>query len=136
MEKRDKLVAYGILILALSAVLMSWVSHSAHKVEPPKAVLIPWTGPPSQTTPPSTGRDTPSQASVPTNPPPEEQHSSAQPDAHPANQPSPHPDDASPAYRPTIDFSASSDEAPSPPDSEQTPRETASQRVARRMGRH
>ena len=134
MEKSDKLVAYGIGILALSAVVMTLISHSgraARKVEPPKAVGVPWTSS-SQAAVPTTTLDSPSQTSVPSNPPAEEQH------APPAYQPSRRQADAPPASQSLLpDLSTPSDEEVSPPDSEQNPsKETASQRVGRRLRRH
>jgi hypothetical protein len=136
MEKSDKLVAYGICILALSAVVMTWISHSgraARKAEPPKAVGVPWTSS-SQAAVPTTTQDSPSQTSVPSNPPAEGQHSYAPP----VYQPSRPQSDAPPASQSLLpDLSTPSDEEVSPPDSEQNPsKETASQRVGRRLRRH
>src|SRR5437867_7149957 len=91
MGKSDKLLAYGIGIFALSAVVLMWISHSGHaghKAEPPKDVGIPWTGSsPSQAATPMS-QNSPSQTNVPSNDRSEEQHSSAEPDARPVYQPS------------------------------------------------
>ena len=138
MEKNDRRLAYGIGVLVVGAIVMTWISHSnraAHRAEPPKAVGIPMpSGPPSQATAPSTP-----QAASQTGVPAEEQHSPAEPSARPAFQPS-HQADAPPASQSLVpDLSSASDEEPSPPDSDQNlspPTESASQRVARRLKRH
>src|SRR5882762_9768242 len=135
MGKSDRLVAYAIGILALTAILLSWISHShssrtGPKPEPPTPVGAPWTqSSPSRAAVPSTSQDSPSQGTVLTTPE----------DARPAYQPPQHQADA-PAADPSRppDFSSSSQEAPAPPDSDQNPSkgESASQRVARRLRRH
>ena len=144
MEKNDKIVAYGICILAVSAILMTWISHSvraSRKAEPPKAEGVPWTGSsPSTAAVPPRRQESPSQTGGPPNAPPVEQHATPEPTARPAYQPS-HPQaDAPPASRslPSYLF-APPDEEPSPPDSDQlsSPKpESAAQRVGRRLRRH
>jgi hypothetical protein len=136
----NKRVTYTICILAGSALLLTWISHSGRKPEPPKEAPIPWKGEaPSQATVSTTRQESPSQVSGTSNAA-DAGHSSTQPDPRPATQ-SPRPaDDASSASSslpPT--FSAPSyDEESASPDSDQSlaqPQETAAQRVARHLRR-
>lgn len=131
METKDKRVAYGVFILVMSAILLSLLAHSGRKAEPPKSAAIPWKGSePSQAAPVSLRQDTTPQASTP------------EPVAQAPSQPSARQVDAAPPATPppTLDLSASSSEEPASPDSEPSVNpsggETASQRVARRLGRH
>jgi hypothetical protein len=127
MATNNKRLTYGICILAGSALLLTWISHSGHKAEPPREAPIPWKGEaPSQATPSTTTQESPPLV--------------AQPDPRPATQSPRPPDDASSASSslpPTL-YAPSHDEEPSPPDSDQSlaqPQETAAQRVARQLRR-
>jgi len=142
-----RFVAYGIIILVLSAVLLTWISHvgsTGHKAEPPKAVAIPSAeSPPPQTPPsgPSASGDSPSQTSTPFYSPHEEERSSAEPDARSAPQPS-YPEVGAPSDDPYLppSFSTPSDGEASPSDSDQSSSpskgESAEQHFIRRLKRH
>ena len=125
-----RFVAYGIIILVLSAVLLTWIAHvgsTGHKAEPPKAVAIP------------SAESSPLQN--PRSGPHEEERSSAEPDARSAPQPS-YPEVGAPSDDPYLppSFSTSSDGEASPSDSDQssTPSkgESAEQHFIRRLKRH
>ena len=125
-----RFVAYGIIILVLSAVLLAWISHvgsTGHKAEPPKAVAIPS----AESSPPQTPRSRPH----------EEERSSAEPDARSAPQPS-YPEVGAPSDDPYLppSFSTPSDGEASPSDSDQSSSpskgESAEQHFIRRLKRH
>ena len=128
-----RFVAYGIIILVLSAVLLTWISHvgsTGHKAEPPKAVAIPS----AESPPPQTPR-------TPFYSPHEEERSSAEPDARSAPQPS-YPEGGAPSDDPYLppSFSTPSDGEASPSDSDQSSSpskgESAEQHFIRRLKRH
>ena len=144
MEKSDRLVGYGIGILALTAILLTWISHSSRtgrKAEPPKPVGVPWTqSSPARAAAPATSQESPSQAGVPSAAA-EVQRSSADPDPRRAYQPPQHQADAPAADQPLPpDFSLPSDEEAAQPDSDSTlspsKGESAAQRVGRRLRGH
>ena len=135
METNNKRLTYGVCILALSALLMTWISHSGHKAEAPKEAPIPWKG-----------VDLSKAAPVKQEAPPEvSSSSSAGDEGHSPSQPPSRPASTSPP--PSSGASSASSSAPSyysppsydegvPADSDQStvqPQETAAQRVARQL---
>jgi len=125
-----RFVAYGIIILVLSAVLLTWIAHvgsTGHKAEPPKAVAIP------------SAESSPLQN--PRSGPHEEERSSGEPDARSAPQPS-YPEVGAPSDDPYLppSFSTPSDGEASPSDSDQSSSpskgESAEQHFIRRLKRH
>lgn len=135
----NKRVTYGICILALSALLLTWISHSGRKAEAPKEKPIPWKGEaPSQASALSPKVESPTEVSGSSGAN-DGGRSSTQPDPRPSS-PSPRaPDDASSASSLPANFSTPSlEEESSPADSDQSsaqPQETAAQRVARHLRR-
>src|SRR5437879_7490456 len=142
-----RFVAYGIIILVLSAVLLTWISHvgsTGHKAEPPQAVAIPSAESSPPQTPrsgPSASADSPSRTSTPFYSPHEEERSFAEPDARSAHRPS-YPEVGAPSDDPYLppSFSTPSDGESSRPDSDQSSSpskgESAAQHFIRRMKRH
>ena len=134
METNNKRLTYGVCILALSALLLTWISHSGHKAEAPKEAPIPWKGvdiskaaPVKEEAPPEVSSS--SSAA-------DEGHSSAQPPSRPASTSSPPPSGSSSASSSLPYYSPPSyDEEGVPADSDQStvPQETAAQRVARHL---
>ncbi len=142
-----RFVAYGTVIFALCAILLTWISHfgrTGSKAQPPKTVAIPSADYNPLRTPrpaPSASGDSPSQTSTPFYSPHEDQRSSAEPDARSAHQPS-NPEVGAPPDDQFLppSFSTSSEGEVSPPDSDQNSSpskgESAEQRFIRRLKRH
>jgi len=132
METNNKRLTYGICILALSALLLTWISHSGHKTEAPKEAPVPWKGVDLSQAAPAAKPEAPAEVSSSPSP---------QPDPRPAS-PSPPPQKDAPAASsslPSYFSTPSYDEEGAPADSDAgsaQPQETASQRVARQLRRH
>src|SRR6266436_4755179 len=145
MGKNDRRFAYGICVLAVTAILLTVISHSGHarREAGPKegAKGLPWKeAPASAAAVPPGGHDSPSQGKAPLSTPAEEAHSSVEHDAGPAPRPQSTRPEASPVSQTMRqDFSAPAAEEPPSTDSDQSmsqPQESASQRVARRLRGH
>jgi hypothetical protein len=144
MDTNNKRLTYGICILAVTALLLTVISHSGRKVERPKEAPIPWKGEaPSQAVVSPVSQGSPAVVSSSSNGS-NEGHPSTQPDPRPAPQPSQpsHPSDEASSAGSSLppSFTAPSyQEESSAPDSDQSPaqpQETASQRVGRQLRRH
>jgi hypothetical protein len=140
METNNKRLTYGICVLALSALLLTWISHSGHKAEAPKEAPIPWKGVDlSQTPAPAAKQESPAEAGSSSGTT-DAGHSSTQPPPRPASPSPPPPSDAASAgsslpYYPPPSY----EEEGAPADSDATPaqpQETAAQRVGRQLRRH
>lgn len=140
-----RFVAYGMILLVLSAVLLTWISHigsTGHKAEPHKAVAVP-SAESSHRAPhpaPSASGDSPSQTSTPFYSPHEDERSSPEPDARSAHQHS-YPEVGAPPDDPYLpSFSTPSEGEVSPPDSDENSSpsngESTEQRFIRRLKRH
>jgi len=132
METNNKRLTYGVCILALSALLLTWISHSGHKTEAPKEAPVPWKGVDLSQAAPAAKPEAPAEVSSSYSP---------QPDPRPASPPAPPPKDAPSASSslPSYFSTPSNDEEAAPADSDAgsaQPQETAAQRVARQLRRH
>src|SRR5689334_15864573 len=140
METNNKRLTYGICILALSALLLTWISHSGHKAEAPKEAPIPWKGVDISQAAPAAKQEAPAEVSSSSGTS-DAGHSSTQPPARPASPSPAPPSDAasSSSSLPSYFSTPSYDEGGAPADSDvgsTPPQETAAQRVGRQLRRH
>src|SRR6266436_7335846 len=124
MGKNNRRFAYGICVLAVTAILLTVISHSGHarREAGSKEVAkpLPWKEAPGSAAALQTGgHDSPPQGKAPLSPPAEEVRSSAEPDAGPAAQPrSTHSETPPVSQSSSQDFSAPAIEEPSSTDSD------------------